>query len=966
MSAVSALKDAINEVRYSPAAIQRQVFDVLEEASNGTLDVLDPSNPFVFLLEASAVTAAAVMIEAESLTRQQYPSMALTEDELYLHMSDYDYLGRFSSPARTTFTVLFNKDELIRRAVQTDIPGMKKLVIPRNTEFKVSDYTFTMEYPIELRVLGHGGLQVVYDGTQLSPLQTLESNLVEWSLVKMENQEYIRVLIPVNQCQLTTQYAHLTLSASYQKTFTFNNLYYACRVWRPVGTGWVEIRTTHTDQVFDPNYPTVLLKVYENQLQVSVPQIYLSNKTLDAELRIDIYNTKGPLDILLDGYAINSFSANWRDIAGGASTKYSAPINAFSSMAVFSDSVVKGGSAALTFPVLRERVIQNALGNAQLPITNVQLLARLANYGYQGIQTVDNVTNRIYLASRHLPPPTSGTTLTGAGCLISLFQATFETLVQSSNVYDNGYRVTLASSATFERENGVIRLLPDSELTALGELTVDQFLAIANTRQFLMTPFHYVLDATNRYFTSRAYYLDAPKLLAREFIEENTSLSLQLSTKNLKVLKTSTGYTLRLVTQSGSIVQAFADEQITVQLSYRPPGERRDVYLNGSLTGLYEGERVYEFSLESQFDLDSEHSLFFTNFSMFPNESRAFGCLLNQQFNIVYYVTGYYPLNTTIKNLTYVGAEYLLLENAIGVMHERVKLHFGDYLEGFWENSRSIIESIRYRTYSEDVPAIYPEVEYQRDPITGAIDISLAEDGTLQYTILHREGDPVLDDTGEVVYAHRKGDPMLDELGNPVPENTRGILQEADIFFIDGRYRYVTQKADKDYLKELPLTIVNWLEEDLKLFRQWALEQTEIHLYPLRTLGSAEATILEGLNRVIDLEQSLSFTFYLSREVYDNAYLRQVLVNTTRQVVADAFLSKRITKNEILSQLTAAAGENAIAIDFNGLGGYLNLSALTLVQDNERCAIRKRLERHTDGSIRIVDSLSIQFLQHEV
>ena len=130
-TSIAALKDSINEVRYNPAAIQRRVFDTLEQVSNGEVDVVDPSNPFVFLLEASSVLTSASMEEAENLTRQLYPSMALTEDELYLHMSDQDYVGRFSSPSRTMFTVLFNKEELMQRAVDVGENGVRKITIPR-------------------------------------------------------------------------------------------------------------------------------------------------------------------------------------------------------------------------------------------------------------------------------------------------------------------------------------------------------------------------------------------------------------------------------------------------------------------------------------------------------------------------------------------------------------------------------------------------------------------------------------------------------------------------------------------------------------------------------------------------------------------------------------------------------------------------------------------------------------------
>jgi len=964
MSSIAALKDAINEVRFNPAAIQRKVFETLEEITSGRIDIVDPSNPFVFLLEASAVTASAVMVEAETLTRRLYPSMALTEDELYLHMSDRDYLGRFSSPSRTSFTVLLNKVEVIKRAVATEVIGISKLVIPRNTEFMVSNYTFTMEYPIEIRVLAHGGIQVVYDGTVSSPIQTLESNLVDWSTVKMDDQEYLRIQIPVQQFKIDSEYAHLTLSSSYQKSFTYEDYYYACRIFRLVNGLWEEIAITHTDQVFDPNYPTALLKVFTNLLKITIPQVYISNKKLDSELRIDIYTTKGPLDIILDGYNINAFSANWRDIALGL-TAYSAPLTSFSSMAVFSDSVVTGGSEPLTFEVLRERVIQNAIGNSQIPITNMQITTRLANYGYQAIASVDNVTNRIYLASRHLPPPNDTRLITPAGCTVNLFQSTFANLVQFAAVMDNGPRITLTSALTYERINGVVRLITDYELEQLGLLTVDEFIAIVNTRQILYSPFHTVLDNTKNYFTTRSYHLDNPAIKAREFIEENTSLDMGLSTGLIKVLKTESGYTLRVVTSSGDVVKGLANEQLLVQLSYRPPNEKLDVYLNGVLTNYYGDERVYEFYLNSSFDLDALHYLYFSNFMMYSGEVKSFTSSLDQAFNLVYYVKDYEPPNSIVLDLHYNGADFLIPKGFTGVMHELVKIHFGDYLEGFWENSRSIIESIQYRTYSDDILAFYPKHVYQRNPLTGAIDVSINKEGKVEFTIIHRAGDPVLDSEGNQAFSHRAGDPLLDDLGNPIPLNSRGILQEVDHFLIDGRYRYATQDTERKYLKAIPLTLVDWLKTDIKLFQQWALEQTQIYFYPLITMGSAKVAILEGEFATIDLEQSLSFTFYLSRSVYDNGYIRQVLADSATNLINEVFKEKRIAANEIVSKLTELAGDNMIAVDFSGLGGKLNLSVMTLLNDNQRCAVKKRLERNDNGTIRIVNDIAFNYIKYE-
>lgn len=962
-SSVAKLKDAINEVRLDPAAIQRKVFDTLEEVGGGELDVVDPTNPFVFLLEASSVLTSAQMDEAENLTRRLYPSMALTEDELYLHMSDRDYVGRFSSPARTTFTLLFNKEELLQRAVREDGGGVRKLVVPRNTEFQVSDYVFTMEYPIELRVMSHGGLQVVYDVTQPSPLQTLESNVVEWEVVRLKGEEFIRLVVPVNQFKVSPHYAHINRSTNYTKTFTLEDDFYYCRVYRALPQGrWAEIRTTHTDQVFDPNTPTVLLKAYGAQLQVTVPQVYISNGRLDKELRVDIYTTKGKLDLILDSYEINAFTANWRDIAK-QSSQFSSPLTVFTTMAVYSDDVVVGGSKRLTFEELRSRVIDNALGNAQLPITDAQLSARLSNMGYRSVKDVDNVTNRIYLAARRLPVPSNGRTQSGAVCTIGTLQYSFNELVKYRGVVDNGDRLTITTDALFYRKNGVIQFLPNNVRDGIRQLSTDALVAEVNELQSVVSPFHYVLDGNRDLLEARAYYLDAPKVVQREYVEENRSFSLELTTKNVSVSKTDEGYVLRVDVETGERLKDAEREVLIPQLSYRPPGEQRDVFLNGRLRARDGDAWSFVFDLTTDFDLTSEHHLLSTSFIMYPDEIKGYRTDLTTPFNLVFYTSNDLALDVPEK-IRYRGAEFLVGENYSGVSHEIIKVKFGDHLEGLWENSRTVMESASYLRHGVDVEATYEETVFKRDPVTGTVEVSLDENGEVSYEVLHRKGDPVFDSDDQPVIKHNAGDPVLDENGEPILERERELLREWDMFLYDGRYHYATRESDVAYRSEIPQTVVRWLQTDLEEFREWALEQTEIYFYPQRTLGGVDALVGEGETRRIELEQSFNVTYYLTREKYDDPFVRDTLTELAKSTIAEELTRRQIKRNKIISKVTAKAGEDIIAVDVEGLGGEANLDTLTLKHDIERCSIRKRLDRNLDGELEIVDGVSVTFVRH--
>ena len=102
---------AIKNLSYDPGMMQRFALNTLSEVTNGTIDIVDASNPFVFSLETSAVNTAYFLQHNKTLNRKQYPESASTTSDLYLHMSDKDYVDRFALPSYTYFTIVLHKDE---------------------------------------------------------------------------------------------------------------------------------------------------------------------------------------------------------------------------------------------------------------------------------------------------------------------------------------------------------------------------------------------------------------------------------------------------------------------------------------------------------------------------------------------------------------------------------------------------------------------------------------------------------------------------------------------------------------------------------------------------------------------------------------------------------------------------------------------------------------------------------------
>ncbi len=963
---ISRLKESIQTVRYNSAAIQRLALETLESVSAGTIDVVDPSNPFVFLMESSAVNTSAAMVHFEAQTRMQYPSMAVTEDELYMHMSDKDYIGRFASPSRTTFTMLFNKAEVTAKAIPSGTLGINKLVIPKHTEFKIADYVFTMQYPVEMRVMDYGGIQVVYDGSDPSPLEVLKDNIAEWDTVNIEGEDYIRIKVPVSQFIIKSKYNQISKAVAFEETYPFEDDFYYCRVYRSLGLDqWSEIKTTHTDQVFDPTVVTAVLKVYDNRIKISIPQVYLDAGLITGTVRMDIYTTKGKLDLLLDSYQINAFTARWidRDL-GDETDAFATPLNSFSNMAVFSDAAVNGGVVAIPFGELRERVLNNALGDSQIPITDVQLSTRLANRGYESIKDIDNVTNRVYLASRKLPVPANTNTSSAASSVIGTLQTSYGELVDRLGVYDNGAGITISPNTLFKLENGILKLVPNGERLALESLTGIEYVDIINDSNYLFTPFHYVLDAGDKFFETRAYYLDDPSERHKEFVEENIDLGIYISTDTFSIRKKETGYVLQITTKSDTVIKELPDYRVMPLLSFTPTDQRSEAFLEGTLLATKgDGERIYEFDLSTNFDIDKDHNLILNGFKMYSNDILNYNVPLNMVFDLVYYIR---EIGNELPSLNYRPLSYLVSDYDRGVVHERIGIKFGTHLDGFWNRSRSVLESNIYQVYETTVYSYYDKNIYVRDANTGAV--VLTRDpvtGDLTTTLLFTKGDPILDENGYHAIKHKIGDPVLDINGKPIIDNVRSVLRELDMFLIDGRYLFSTFPKDLDYLKELPKSIVSWLENDVAEFREWLIEQTEMLLYPQRTFGNSKFLVLDGEETTLNLEQAFTVSFYLNREKFDDVFLRDSLKHLAIDVLSSELSKTRIKTNEIISKLTASAGDDVIAIDLKGLGGVHDFATISIIDKTDRCSIRKKLSIDLDGTYKVVDDVEVLFIRHE-
>lgn len=986
------LINAINNVRFNPMAIQGIQLSALENVLNGTTDLVDAGTPFAFLMEMGSVLGAAAMTANEVSSRKQYPAMSLAMDDLYLHMSDKDYVGIFANPGSARVLLMFDQDEIMAKVVPTGTGGVSQITIPRETFFQVGNYIFTMQYPINIQVMAHGGLNIVYDVSQPSPLQNLPTNVVTWSLINISGHNYIQLNLPVYQMQINTSYGSINKSAGFSMVYNFPNQYYYARVYvAQANNTWQEIVTTYTQQVFDPATPTALLTVLQNnQVRIDIPQIYLTTGQVSTEIRVDVYTTMGSVDLVLGDYQLTAWTANFVDLDSSTNqsyiSPYVAPLQTLSTIIVGSNDTVTGGTDAIDFPTLRARVLANALGNNSLPITNAQLGTTLSDLGYDSVADVDNVTNRIFMATRALPPPTetaSGLDVSsGVACTVMTLQESMNSLVNLSTVSDNGNRITIQPETLYSAKNGIVSVLSNTEVASLKGMPQDALINTVNTGQYVYSPFHYVLDINEDQFAARAYYLDSPTVIAKSFVAQNDTLGVAVATGPYQLTRTYAsdgngaidGYMFYVITQSGANFEALSDDQIFVQLSFIPEGEIDSAYINGTLithcnpdgTPNPSGtERLYAFPLGTNYDLDAKDNLCLTTFSMFANNPANHFTSLTGKFTLTYAVNGvtavgqtHSAIDQTINTTNIPGGLY-------GITQEQFTIELGYPMTGLWNRSRSVASSQDYARYTAPVPWVYNADVYARDPVTGNILLS-DSNGTLTYTIVHKAGDPVLDPTtGQPMIKYNIGDVIVDGNGNPVVVTSRSVLRQTDMVFLDGIYYFATSPAAVAYAKTIPEIIGGWLTNDIATISGDLLEQTELFLYPKSTMGMIQGSVIAG--NLVSIEARLSFTvnYYMTGVGYRNLALRQSLTELASATISAELQKPTIAINNIVDTLTAAAGADVVALDVSGLGGIGNNYTTFTPQDNSiSLSIGVVAIAQPDGTVGVQDNVTVNFIQH--
>jgi len=976
-------KEYGNHLYLNSLLIQHEIITDIENRLDGKAYIADSNSAFCTLLEAGATISSKAITESLNMYPSIYANIAQTSQDLYKHMSDFDYVNVFSTPASVEVILTLDTITLKNKALDFN-ENYRKALIPKDSVFKIGQYNFGIHYPIEIRINKFNDyILTTYNTNEMNPLMDLVQNVIEQKESIISDIPMLGIKFPIYQFtrQYLTEDAVSTIG--FYKQYKYNDKFYACRIYTWKDKKWIELKQTVSDIIYDPAIATarIMIEPEINRFTVSVPQVYFTSGKIGSKILIEMYTTKGSMDIDISKYSGNSFNASFL-LNTKNTSEFSKIFSNYPSIQLMPYSTkISGGSNGLTFEELKSRVINNTFHN-QVLVTPTDLVAHFKDYGeFKIVKYLDNISNRIYFAHKAL-----------TDSLNSYIPCTHCNIRIDDNIINNcnsiikyadsvigidgkpGHSsVTILPTTLYKYDDNskTSYVVENDDLKVLNELSKEAYVDELNNNIYTRSPFHIHVNLNERYPYAESFNLMQPKLESIKFTAENDSITAQMVVYDVSVIHKNNGtggYSVRLVTsKSGDLKDVPESDLLIHVLSKNNVGVtigKPCKYLDD-----VNNFNIYEFELNTDYyvhngminiiDIDLEHKLKHNLIKLTSN------------FDIVFLIKkGYFP---TVNNQDKVvnNLPLNIQNDYLGLSRQTMTLNLGHSLRPVLFN---ILDPgwtpIKYQTYEIDEYMLYPNNVYELED-NGSLKI-LGIDTVNNKPILnllYKQGDYVCIDNDkecEVDIAnrmilHHAGDIVFGPNGKPL------IAEERIDFFLI----HTLQIDAKIYASENPIQqkfcddLVSLLETyftSVAKAKMQILEQTEIYFRPIKTIGTATFDLGDGHRVLQSLNMSFKMKIYVPEYIYNDLLIQESIKQDVIKITEQAILTKGISMVDIANKIKEQIGDIIISIDVLGINGTIALQTIFIVDEDAQASVANYLSISKNGEITLNKSVDIEFV----
>jgi hypothetical protein len=722
----TAFDNMLESALSNPRLLQSQILDEFVARADGDIDVSDHNNTFCFLTETMSRLVAGAVSRIDTRMNALYRKRAQSSEDLFRHMSDYDYAGIYATPARAELLLLFDKDYLMNNA-KAVTSNKRRVTIPAETLFVMDEYEFSIYYPINIDINTDTGIITTYwDVTDenLNPLHVLSQGAIRKKVRTYQDINLLMMYVPVYQFERVTTIETVTADVGFVKTYEYDDSFYAVRVYNKAASGeWEEMQQTLSDAVYDPSTPTAYITVMSesNQLRITVPQVYFSNEQIGSQLMIERYTTRGAVDITVGslqdstvGYQIpnsDPYAAIFKNIT-------------LFQVKMFSTKIV-GGSDNSSFEELMSRVVNDSY-YSQVPTTTAELENYLEDQGFTASRYRDGVTDRTWLCNKLLTD--SNAVPMGCGAIRSrlpiLSDASDDLFIVDNG--DDSY--TLLPGIVYKTgDDGVVDYVSDYT-TLIDGLSNNDIADLFNENEYMFSPLFMRIFDTSRFPLAYPYVLSNPVVNELVFIKENKKEDRRVSINSVAMEFACRGFgtyapgvddpngvytvTLTVDTQGGDETFSLSDVKALVAVqteSGRYIGKLFDADAESS---------TYTIEIPTLFKITDDDNLWLTEFS--GEGVSNTGVTMTSTFSVYFiYDSGAAwngdEVETSIRELyTYLNGDS---SNGTFLNHQDIELELGKRLAEVQYPVRIDYTASEYEMYDTPVYAKYLAPVYETDEV---------------------------------------------------------------------------------------------------------------------------------------------------------------------------------------------------------------------------------------------------------
>lgn len=953
----------------NPMRIAALALTEIENRLGGTKIIADPNSAFCQLLEFGSSVSASVINMMDEKLPTIYPKRAESMEDLYNHMSDFDYLSMYSTPSRTMLRLTIAKKFLINNAVKYN-ENYKLLRIPASTVFVLGKYPFGIYYPINILINNYTNtFTVVYDTSESNPLHELSSNVIEKYDTSYRGLDYLVIDFPIYQFARSTVEDSLVAEAGFTKRINYNNDFYAIRLFSYKNSKYTELAQTQSKMVYDASVPTALIRVLpdEKKIKIIIPQIYFDKDMLGSKLLIEVYTTLGELEIntsnITDANIGVTYNVGEREDGTYSSIFKNLP---FDNILTLSSDLITGGSNAISVSELRDRVVNNTLYD-RVPITEGEIANYMKDNGFYIKKYLDNVTDRQYHAYRVIRD-NSGSVIPSLTAPLQLKVSYATDHQHSPYLYhnaDNSITVLPTALYHYDSSSGSAIPLTDEELDNLNSLDKSALVDTLNSNQYLKTPFHLRVSTNERYPQVTSFDLYTNSVDKVIFDEDNYEMAEKMMTFGADVAHSTVGkYTVNMTVFKSDEVAVLPETAIKIYVAVRSNagnwiGTEAEYVSDNPVTGRTE----YKFDIPTNYHLTLDNEIGVN----FP-ESYSGELMQEQLINLthdfyVVFMIDRANVSSILKepsaNIVR-GVPESLTTMYVALSRQHLTITLGKCLSDVIRNDVEVSSSLKkYATYNTDVPKKYEEDVYEYDE-NGMLKYHDDGKGNLNLILLHQVGDPVVDDDGNPVYLHKKGDIVYED-GQPVVDTNRDNLYYISAMFMDAKVFFSDRVSEVEFVSSMYRTLEGYFDS-IRNIQDQLLERTNLFFRCVRSTGVANINRGDGVADKQNIEMSFKIVCYVPSYVKQSESIQNQITEMTCTAIEDAIDSRTISMLDIFAEVKNKMSDYIDHFDLLGVNDDTALQTFVITDDDSQPSVARKLELTDDNVISLNKQIEIQYV----